>query len=108
MREDRETASKSSGVGGEGGGRASAPFSNQNVKGPIFPEGREKSLKGGQLLAAQFNQKIKHRGAALTLHRGQLEIVTSAFSFDPSLFLQDGSANSNEGAGQIAFPRNSL
>lgn len=46
-----------------------APFSNQNVKGPIFPESREKSLKGGQLLAAQFNQKIKHRGQrALTLH----------------------------------------
>lgn len=42
--------------------KESAMFSNQNIKGPIFPEGRARPLKGGQLLAAQFNQKIKHRG----------------------------------------------
>lgn len=46
--------------------KESATFSNQDIKGPIFPEGRAKSLKGGQLLAAQFNQKIKHRGPSHT------------------------------------------
>lgn len=43
-------------------GKESAMFSNQDIKGPIFPKGRARPLKGGQLLAAQFNQKIKHRG----------------------------------------------
>lgn len=46
-------------------GKESAMFSNQDIKGPIFPEGRARPLKGGQLLAAQFNQKIKYREAPI-------------------------------------------
>lgn len=88
--------------------KESAMFSNQDIKGSIFPEGRTKPLKGGQLLAAQFNQKIKHRGLSLTPYiESNLEIITAVSSLDP-LFPKRVSANSHQVEGQIIFPRNSL
>lgn len=64
-------------------GTGTALVSNQGIKGPIFPEGPAKSLKGGQLLAAQFNQKIKHRELSrplqpvyIYIYRGRPEIAT--------------------------------
>lgn len=88
--------------------KESATFSNQDIKGSIFPEGRAKPLKGGQLLATQFNQKIKHRGLSLTPYiESNLEIITAVFSLDP-LFPKRVSANSHQVEGQITFPRNSI
>ena len=83
--------------------KESTTFSNQDIKGSIFPESRAKPLKRGQLLAAQFNQKIKHRGSSRLLYRELLR-NHNLLSLDSSLFPKRVSANSCQIGGQITFP----
>ncbi|CAL1689161.1 unnamed protein product [Lasius platythorax] len=88
-------------------GKESAMFSNQDIKGPIFPEGRARPLKGGQLLAAQFNQKIKYREAPI-YRESRSENATAVTSLDLPLFLKRVSADLREVEEQIYVSANSL